>query len=286
MANSSAIDLSQLPKPALDVAQDYEAVLAAHKATAVEKLPGFDWDDEADPAVVVLEVDAYRETVVRQDFKEGALATLLAYATGNQIDQIGARLNVQRLTGEDDDAYKLRIQLAPTQYSVAGPGAAYRFFALSAASTIADVSVTSPSPGVVLITVLSKNSDGTASDVELAAVRAAVALDANVRPLTDNVVVQSAQIVPYAIVEQLTLFDGPDGGVVLAASLASVAAYATAARKLGRDINPANIYAATGGVSAGISNIDLISPPAPIVISETQASYCTGIDITVAGRGE
>jgi phage-related baseplate assembly protein len=286
MSTTSAIDLSQLPKPTLDVVLDYEVVLAAHKAKAIEVEPDLDTSDEADPAVAVLEVGAYRETLTRQDMKETALAQLLAYATGNQIDQIGARLNVLRLTDEDDAAYKLRIQLAPTSYSVAGPGAAYRYFALSAASTIADVSVTSPNPGVVLITVLSKNGDGTASDTELDAVRAATALDANVRPLTDNVIVQSAQIIPYAIEEQLTLFDGPDGSVVQAASLASVTAYAAAARKLGRDINPANIYAATGGVSNGISNIDLISPPAPIVISDTQASYCTAISITVAGRGE
>jgi phage-related baseplate assembly protein len=284
MDTTSAIDLSQLPAPTLDVELDYEAILAAHQAIALEKLPDFDVTDEADPAVMVLEVDATRELIVRQDFKEGALATLLAYATGNQIDQIGARLNVARLTGELDPAYKLRIQLAPTSFSVAGPGAAYRYFALSAASTIADVSVTSPSPGVVLICVLSANGDGTASDAELDAVRAAVSLDANVRPLTDNVVVQSAQIIPYAIVAELTLFTGPDGSVVLAASQAGATTYVAAARKLGRDNNRANII--TGTTVAGVANNNLISPPADVVNDDTQAGYCTSISITVVGRGE
>jgi hypothetical protein len=71
---------------------------------------------------------------------------MLAYATGSNLDQLGALLDVGRLEGEADTAYRARIQLAPEAFSVAGPASAYRFYALSAAPTIADASVAAPRP--------------------------------------------------------------------------------------------------------------------------------------------
>jgi phage-related baseplate assembly protein len=282
-------------------------------------LPDFDGTDESNAAVKVLEVAAYRELLLRQNFDERALALFLAYATGTDLDQLAARFNMTRLTDETDAAFKIRILLAPTAFSVAGPAAAYRYFALGALSTIADASVTTPQPddikalvdatlaalgvsadnrtamraaldgatwpGTVLISLLSSQGDGTASAAEIAAVEAAVATSANVRPLTDHVVVQSAEIVPYAIEGPLTMFDGPDSSVVLAAANAGATTFAANARRIGRDINLASIFAAIGGANAGISNAKLTSLPADLVISDTQASYCTNIALTDGGRG-
>lgn len=73
------------------------------------------------------------------------------------------------------------------------------------------------SPGVVLVLLLSKLDDGTASNSQIAHAEAALA---GTRQLTDQVIVQSAQILPYAITAAITLFDGPDGDVELANALA------------------------------------------------------------------
>jgi phage-related baseplate assembly protein len=102
----------------------------------------------SDPAVKVLEVVAYREMLIRQQFNERARQVMLAYATGSNLDQLGALLDVGRLAGEADTAYRARIQLAPEAFSVAGPASAYRFYALSAAPTIADASVPRPGPTI------------------------------------------------------------------------------------------------------------------------------------------
>jgi phage-related baseplate assembly protein len=111
----------------------------------VAELPAFDATVTSDPAVKVLEVVAYRE-MLRQQFNERARQVMLAYATGSNLDQLGALLDVGRLAGEADTAYRARIQLAPEAFSVAGPASAYRFYALSAAPTIADASVAAPRP--------------------------------------------------------------------------------------------------------------------------------------------
>ncbi|MGH7815122.1 MAG: baseplate assembly protein [Candidatus Binataceae bacterium] len=57
-------------------------------------------------------------------------------------------------TPETDDRYRARIQQAPNEFSAAGPGAAYRFFALGASSPVIDALVTSPAPGQVTVYVL------------------------------------------------------------------------------------------------------------------------------------
>jgi len=318
MPSTSVIDLSQLALPNVVEQIDYEAIRTGCIAKVQEAFPDFGAEDLANVAVKVLGVIAYFESLLRQDFNERAKQMFLAYATGTTLDQMGAERDVLRLSGELDDAYRARIQLAPTSWSVAGPAAAYRFFALSAASTIADVSVTTPKPddikalieatlaahgvsaeirtatraaldgatwpGTVLLSLLSSQGDGTATAAEIAAVEAAVADSADVRPLTDHVMVQSAQILPYALNYELTLFDGPSSDVVVAASKAGAASFVTSARRIGRDINLANAYAAI--TVSGVANAKLASLSADLTVSATQAAYCTGISATVAGRGE
>jgi phage-related baseplate assembly protein len=196
-------------------------------AKLVEDLPTFDATVTSDPAVKVLEVYAYREMLLRQQFNERARQVMLAYATGTNLEQLGALLNVEKLPGEQDEAYRARIQLAPAAFSVAGPATAYRYYALSAASTVADASVTSPRPddiraavlglladhgaeaglvaamtalldgavwpGTVLVSLLSAQGDGSASDDEIEAVELAIAADEDVRPVTDWPQVRSAR---------------------------------------------------------------------------------------------
>ncbi|NIK10165.1 phage-related baseplate assembly protein [Xanthomonas arboricola] len=100
---------------------------------------------------------------------------MLAFATGTNLDHLGALLGVARLvldpgqpengiapTYESDVAFRRRIQLAPEGFSVAGPEGAYIYHALSAAADVMDASATSPAPGQVLVTVQSRTGDGAA----------------------------------------------------------------------------------------------------------------------------
>lgn len=279
--STSVIDLSQLPAPTVVETLDYEAIRAALIAKVQEDLPTWDATVESGPAVKVLEVAAYRELLIRQQFNDRALQCLLAYAEDSNLDHLGALLGVARLTGENDTSLRYRIQLAPDSFSVAGPESAYEYFALSSDGTIADAAVTSPSPGVVLVSLLSKLGDGTASPQQIANAQAALA---GVRPLTDQVIVQSAQIIPYTLTAAITLFDGPDGDVVLANALAGAEGFVAASRRIGRDINRASIFAAIG--VAGVSNVALASPAADMPMDDTQCGHCLGINLTVAGRGE
>ncbi len=213
----AAIDLSRLPAPTVVEAIDYETVLAALKADLVARWPDYTADLESDPAIKLLEVAAYREVLLRQRVNDAARAVLVATAIGSDLDHLGALLNVARLeveaaapnatpprvaVVEGDERFRQRIVLALEGYPTAGSRQAYRFHTLSASSMVKDVSVASPAPGLVRVTILSTLGDGSADAGLIATVRSAVSAD-KVRQLTDSVSVVSATVIPYAVAAEL-----------------------------------------------------------------------------------
>lgn len=283
----TAVDLSRLSAPDLIETISYETVLAELIADFSARMVAAGLDApilvETDPAMIVLETVAYRVTIERQRVNEAAKAVMVAYARDADLDNLAAVFGVTRLTGELDDALRQRVVLAPESYSVAGPEAAYIFWARSVDATILDASATSPAPGEVVVTLLSSIGDGTASDAQISAVAAVVNSDP-IRPLTDQVTVQSAEIIPYTVTAGLTLFSGPDETVILAASQAGLADYIAQSRRLGYDITLSALYAAMH--VEGVQKVTIASPSADVVINQTQAANCVGSAVTVAGYGE
>ncbi|TMJ19029.1 MAG: baseplate assembly protein [Alphaproteobacteria bacterium] len=295
-AASTAVDLSRLPPPAVVEKISFEEIYADGLARLREILPDFDATVESEPAVKMLQVFAYRETLLRQQFNDRALSVMLAFARGADLDHLAAIFGVTRLVLveadpehgiaeqlEDDDALRGRVVLAPESYSVAGPELAYVFHARSADAEVLDASATSPEPGQVLVSVLSRSGNG-AAGAELLETVAAVVNGRSVRPLTDLVTVASAEIVEYAIEAQLFVYDGPDLSVVLDVAQASVEAYRDSAQRLGRDITISGLYASLH--VEGVQRVNLVSPADNLVLGATQAPWCTGIELTAGGVGD
>lgn len=292
-ATPTTLDLSRLPAPVFVEQLGFEDILA-QMITAVQALvPSFDAMVDSDPAVKVLQVAAYREMLIRQAFQDGAAQNLVAYATGARLDHLGALVGVARLvvtpanaqTGapaimEDDEAFRARIVLAPESFTSAGPELAYVSHAKGASGEVLDASATSPAPGKVLVSVLSRTGDGTASPALIAAVHAIVSHKA-IRPLGDDVTTASARIVPFVVAATLITFAGPDVAVVLAAARAALVAYVAKNRVLGRTITRSGITAALS--VAGVHRVDLTTPAADVVCDPTQATWCTDIAIVHGG---
>ncbi|MFN7596118.1 MAG: baseplate J/gp47 family protein [Cereibacter sp.] len=300
MSGYSAIDLSLLPVPDVVETLDYEVILAAMKADLAARAPDLAavLALESEPLVKLLEVAAYREVLIRARVNDAAQAVTLARATGTDLDNLAALFGVARLvinpgdplavppvaaTLESDADLRRRAQLALEGFSTAGPEGAYVFHALSADGDVLDVSATSPSPGDVLVTVLSRTGSGAAGAPLLAAVQAALNAD-DVRPLCDNVVVQSAAIVSYAITATLYFYPGPDSAVVMAAAQAAATAYAAAQHRIGRDVTISGLHAALH--QPGVQRVVLTSPSAALTIGSAQASWCTAITLINGGVDE
>ncbi|EOX6850956.1 TPA: baseplate J/gp47 family protein [Klebsiella pneumoniae] len=296
------IDLSQLPSPTIIEALDFETILADVKAVMVAAFP----EDqqaavaaaltlESEPLTIIAQAMAYRELLLRQRINEGAAACMLSHATGDDLDNIAANLDTERLViteatdtadavTESDEALRLRAQAAFEGMSVAGPSAAYEYFARSASGQVSDARATSPSPAEVVVAVLSTEGDGTASAALLAAVAAAVN-DEEVRPLGDRVTVQSAEIVPYAIDATLYLYPGPESEPIINAAMASLQTFlADNDKKIGRDIVRSAISAALH--VQGVQRVVINAPADDLQIDNTQAARNTGYTVDNGGTDE
>jgi len=305
MSQFVAIDLSQIPAPQVVESLDFEQILAERKASLVSYYPEAEQaavaaqlELESDPRTKMLQESAYREILLRARINGAAKAVMLAYAIGEDLDNMGALFGVQRLeispadptatppveaVYESDSDFRYRIQLSLEGLSVAGPEGAYIFHALSASGLVLDASATSPNPGEVVVTVLSRDGDGTPSAQLLADVESALA-DDSVRPLTDYVQVQAATILPYQVQATLYFLSGPDRTVVMANAQTAIEAYTEGQHKLGLDITLSGIYAALH--QPGVQRVDLDSPTANLVVDRQSAAYCTAISLTDGGLDE
>lgn len=294
---TTQIDLSLLAPPDVVETLDYEAILAALQADFTTRYPAFSAALESEPVLKLLEVAAWRELVLRQRVNDAARGCLLATAGGADLDHLAALYGVVRLlvdagdpdavppvppTYETDARLRLRTQLALEGFSVAGPSGAYIYHALSADADVLDASVQSPVPGTVLVTILSATGTGVAGSPLLALVAAALSAD-SVRPLCDQVTVQSATIVTYTVTAALCTYPGPDAAVIRQRAEDAAAAYIAAHHRLGHDITRSGLLAALH--QPGVQNVALSAPAADVVIDADEAPWCTALTVTHAGTG-
>ena len=307
------IDFAQMPVPDVVEPLNYEQILAAMVADLQQRQPEYNALLESDPAYKLLEVCAYRELALRNRINHAARATMLAYATGTDLDNLFP-LAVQRqiiiaadpdanppieAVMESDQRLRQRKQLWLESTTTAGPVQSYQFHALSASPLVKSVNVMGPelelidgqlnsnnniAPGQVLVTILSAgndnkgdNSDGTADNLLLNIVNNRLQND-EIRPLTDWVTVQSAEVIHYHIEAQLQVAGGPDATLIKNNALSATRQFVQTAHQLGNDINRASIIAALH--VEGVNNVNLISPATDIDIASTQAGYCADIQIS------
>ncbi|CAQ82111.1 MULTISPECIES: baseplate assembly protein [Photorhabdus] len=303
------IDLSQLPPPNVVEPLDYDILLAERKARLISLYPEEQRDAitrtlelESEPLVKLLEENVYRELILRQRVNEAARAVMLAYATNNDLDQLGANYNVTRAVMEPDSTFRKRIQNAFEGLSVAGPIRAYEYHASKVNEGIRvnkddekgkgeyqivdDVSVISPSPANVTVTILSqkwiweKDKDDKVDEKHNGVPsqdlldKVVVALnDEDVRPVADRVKVQPAQIVEYQIDAVLHLDPTPESEPIRKLAQQNMDNYIKDQHKLGRDIRLSAIYAALH--VAGVQQVELRAPTKDIILCEDQAPYCS-----------
>ncbi|MFC3338146.1 baseplate J/gp47 family protein [Paracandidimonas soli] len=303
---TSPIDLSLLPAPDALQVVDFEEIYASRKQRLVDLFPpevqGEVYETlalESEPMSKLLQENSYREMVIRQRVNDCVRRVLLAFAKGTDLDHLGARYYVKRLVVqaadpnaspplplimEDDDAYLERIQDAYEGLSVAGPRGAYEFHTRSADGRVVDARAISPAPCDVEVYVLSFEGDGTASQ-ELLDVVAAALNDEEIRPLGDRVMVLSSDIVPYQIKAKLHMKSAGPGrkqAVELAREL--TAAHAHRRKRQGWSVWLSKLDSLMH--VEGVERVEIIEPAEDIELLESQAAYCTGIDIRDAEEAE
>lgn len=292
----TSVDLSQLPAPPVVEEINFETMFGEMLTKLQQLDPGFSALLPSDPAFKILEVCTYFRMLDRQRVNDAARQVMLAYARDGNLDHLGAIFGVARLvldpgkpeegipaTLEADAEFRRRIQLGPEGFSVAGPEGAYIFHSLSADPRVLDASATSPSPGQVVVSVLSREGTGVASAALLAAVEAKLSAR-DVRPLTDQVTVRSATVKNFAVAATVYTYAGPDSQVVLAEAERRLRKYVTDSKRLGRDVTRSGLFAALH--AEGVQRVVLTSPAGDVDVDRTQAANCQSIAITYGGVDE
>jgi baseplate J-like protein len=291
---SELVDLSKLPAPDVLEVLNYEELLSQRKEKFISLYPESEQDFwrerlqlESEPIVKLLEENCYLQILERQRINDAAKATMLAYATGSDLDVIAANFNVKRLVvqaennnvipplkeiKESDDDLRTRVQLAFEALSSAGPRKAYTFYALSSHGGIADVSVVSPKPAHVTVTVQSHDNHGIPTQEMINAVKIALN-DEDVRPIADRVTVQAVEVFEYQVNAKLHLFRGPQTEPILKAARDNLQRYTQRTKRIGKDITRSGIYAALH--VEGVQNVEILSPETDLILNDAQSAYCT-----------
>ncbi|HAT8515620.1 TPA: baseplate assembly protein [Vibrio vulnificus] len=287
------VDMSQLPKPAVIEQLDYEQILQEWIARYKDLDPNYQDVNESDPVYKLIEVAAFREMVLRQRVNDGAHATMLAYATGTDLDVRGADFDVERLVidkgdpdavpprpqiMESDEAFRYRIQLSNRAKNTAGSADDYEFWALSADGRVKSVATDSPKGTLtVTVSVLSHEGNGTASP-ELIKLVEDTLTPKGTRPLSDEVVVQSAHINEFSVIAELELFSGPDESEVLKAARQQLDKWLAESHRQGIDLTLDGFYASLR--VPGVYKVHLTSPAADIINGQFSAGYANSITLT------
>jgi len=184
---------------------------------------------------------------------------------------------------ETDEALAKRVQLAPNSFSSAGPRKAYVYHAYSASPAIIDVSVDSPTPGLVNVYLLTTGgqlpSTALCNDV-LAALSAE-----DVRPLTDEVHVYAPSAVTFSVVLDywISVSDQARVAEIQQAVTSAVEEYRQwQCLHIGRDIVPDKLVQLV--IAAGAFRVDSSTlSPDYAQVTATQVAVCSGIVITYKG---
>ncbi len=287
------VDMPKLPKPAVIEELDYEQILLEW----IERYKALDPDyqdvNESDPVYKLIEVAAFREMVLRQRVNDGAHATMLAYAVDEDLDVIGANFDVQRLVIDEGDpnavpprerimesneAFRYRIQLSNRAKNTAGSADDYEFWALSADGRVKSIATDSPKGTLtVTVSVLSHEGNGAAS-AELIKLVEDTLTPKGTRPLSDEVVVQSATINEFAVVAELELFSGPDESEVLKAAREQLDKWLADSHRQGMDLTLDGFYASLR--VPGVYKVHLTSPAEDIINDQFSAGYANSITLT------
>jgi len=273
-------DLASLPTPAVIETLSFETIFSELQTEFQSRYPDYSALLASDPAVKLLEVAAYREVLLRNRINAAAKASLLAFATGSDLDHLAAFYGVTRLMDETDEALRLRTRQRIIGFANAGGAAHYRYWALSASPEVADVEVDSPEPGRVRISVLAKGEADTVPDAVLDAVRAVVLRD-DIRVLTDTVEVVPAELIPVTVAARVWLY--PDTPMAAFDAIGARFKEALAAQSgLGWNLTPSWVIGELQ--RPGVHKVELLAPTIDIRANANQAVRLMNLNLEFAGR--
>lgn len=238
------------------------AILVPKGTRVTDKNNTLVWETTADAYVAI--GDTYVDVMVQcqtvgtigNGYAPGQINTLVDVF--NYYDHCENTTTSDDGANTDDEYYEL-MRASEDAYSTAGAKGGYLYFAKQVSTEIADVVGNSPSPGQVNLYVLMSNGSIAGEEIKNAVL--AACNDEYVRPMTDLVVVDDPETVPYDItftyyIPRNTSLSAAEIEVGVNDTVAEYISWQSA--KLGRDINPS--YLGSLLMKTGSKRIEMSTP--------------------------
>jgi len=281
----SMIDLTRLPAPTIIEEIDYEAMqrafLARYKAqwtiesTVDPTLPQWDVDElETDPVVIASQPWTFLRQLDRARVNDAVCAVLAPLAKGDDLDNVVARIGVERLTitpatateaavMESDERLLTRYLLAFAR-PAAGSPERYLYEAMTAWPTLLHAAVIGRAVhgrrgDVDLVIAGPGGRDATADELSL--VRAACG-STSVKPEATALNVLRATRRVYTVAGRIVVPPGPDAEAVRTEAVARLAVAGAARMLIGAEVPRDLLSGAIYGLS--VTRADLTAPAADI----------------------
>ncbi|WP_407156309.1 baseplate J/gp47 family protein [Bradyrhizobium sp. STM 3557] len=247
---------------------------------------GFDWDTymlRSDPLNRFCRHAAYGDLLMVSAMNDTFRATLTDFAQGSDLIALASDWNLTQADGESID--DLRRRLRETKKGQGGfTENWYKRWAFAAAPLLVDdVGVEGDAKGGVLVSILSKDNGGVASDDLLATVDAALNMP-SIRGDNDHITVVRAVIRTVDVQADVWLLPEATKDTTIAAAEAALRANFATERRLGWDL--ASDFVSASLRTTGVKRVALITPePNSVVVTAANEAVALGtVDLRYQGR--
>jgi phage-related baseplate assembly protein len=258
------MNLEELQNPAIIEELSYDEILLRMKEDLVSRAPEFSAYLESDPVIKLLEVAAYRELLLRQRINQAAKSNLLAFATGSDLDNLAAFYGIERKENESDEELRNRTQMKIVGWSSSGSRESYQFHAINSDPRVKEANANSPEPGLVRISILSKENGGIVSADLLEKVTAYMQRE-DIRMLTDTVEVVACEMIEVHLKAKIILMASTPAEILQTIKSSFVSNFNKIA---GLGVSISRSWIISNLFLNGVKDVELTSPVNDIFVSE------------------
>jgi phage-related baseplate assembly protein len=269
------MNLDNLQAPQIIEELSFEEILQRMKEDLAARAPEFTAYLESDPLVKLLEVAAYRELLLRQRINQAAKANLLAFATGTDLDNLAAFYGISRKENETDEELRARTHAKIVGWSSAGSREAYKFHALNSDARVKEANADSPEPGLVRISILSKENGGEVSADLLEKVKAYM-LREDIRMLTDTVEVIPCGIIEINVKAKIILMNSTPLEILDTIKSSFILAFSKIA---GLGVSISRAWIMSNLFLSGVKDVELITLTEDIIVSEIECARLGNVEL-------
>jgi phage-related baseplate assembly protein len=270
------MNLSELQNPEIIEELSLSEILLRMKESLLSLDQEFSAYLESDPIIKLMEVAAYRELLLRQRINQAAKANLLAFATGSDLDNLAAFYGIERKENETDEELRNRTQMKIVGWSSSGSRESYQFHAINSDPRVKEANADSPEPGLVRISILSKENGGIVSDDLLEKVKSYM-LREDVRMLTDTVEVVACNMIEVNVKAKIILMSSTPPEILETIRSSFILAFSKIA---GLGVSVSRSWIISNLFLSGVKDVELITPASDILVTEIDCPKLSIVELT------